>query len=140
VKPLIAALGTNWYFDEQAMREALDLRSSFNLIDLNSGMKIDVFVPKLRRFDGGQFARALRTVVDQATTTEIPVGTAEDIIVAKLEWFRKGQEISERQWGDILGVLRMNAGKLNIDLLRESAEELGVNDLLNKAMNEAGAS
>lgn len=55
-------------------------------------------------------------------------------MVAKLEWYRLGGEDSERQWGDILGVLRLNAGKLDLELLHSSAAELGVADLLVKAL------
>jgi hypothetical protein len=55
-------------------------------------------------------------------------------VVAKLEWYRLGGEDSERQWGDILGVLRLNAGKLDLELLHSSAAELGVADLLVKAL------
>ena len=62
----------------------------------------------------------------------------EDIIAAKLEWYRAGEELSERQWGDILGVLRINAKRLDLDGLRVSATELGVSDLLAKALAEVG--
>lgn len=137
IKPLLRDLGSEWYADEGAIRAAIESRSSFNLIHLVSAMKADVFLPKLRRFDGGQFARACLTPVSEETGTEIPVCAAEDIIVAKLEWFRLGQETSERQWSDILGVMRINKGGLDIDLLRENALELGVMDLLEKVLAAA---
>ena len=57
-------------------------------------------------------------------------------MVAKLEWYRLGGEDSERQWGDILGVLRLNAGKLDLELLHRSVAELGVADLLERALVE----
>lgn len=136
VKPLLRSLGDSWYVDENAIRAAIESRSSFNLIHLGSAMKVDVFLPKLRRFDGGQFARATRTPVAGEAGAEIPVCAAEDIIVAKLEWFRLGQETSERQWSDTIGVMRINQGGLNLELLRESARELGVMDLLEKALAE----
>ncbi|MGV3660044.1 MAG: hypothetical protein ACO1TE_07660 [Prosthecobacter sp.] len=134
---MIEALGDEWYADEGAIRAAIETRGSFNLIHLGSAMKMDVFLPKARRFERGQFARALASRVSEESEIEIPVCAAEDIIVAKLEWYRMGQEISDRQWGDILGMLRFNAGRLNQALLRESAQELGVSDLLDKALTEA---
>jgi hypothetical protein len=67
---------------------------------------------------------------------DVRICCAEDIVVAKLEWYRLGGEDSERQWGDILGVLRLNEGKLDNELLRSSAAELGVSDLLEKALAE----
>lgn len=137
VKPFLRALGDEWYADEASIREAIEARSSFNLIHLVSAMKVDVFLPKLRRFDGGQFARACLTPVSEETGAEIPVCAAEDIIVAKLEWFRLGQETSERQWSGILGVMRINKDGLDLDLPRENALELGVMDLLEKALAAA---
>ena len=65
------------------------------------------------------------------------VSTAEDIILAKLEWYRQGGEVSDRQWRDILGVLKVQAGRLDSDHLRKWAAELGVADLLMRAMEES---
>lgn len=138
VKPLLSLLGDGWYADELAIRDAIANRSSFNLIHLDSAAKVDVFVPKPRRFEGGQFRRALMTPIAEGSSVEAPVCSAEDIVAAKLEWFRLGQETSERQWGDIVGVLRINAGRLDMALLHDSANELGVVDLLAKALSEAG--
>ena len=138
VRPFLDSLGADWYVDEHAVREAIAGRSSFNLIHMDSAMKVDVFVPKLRRFEGGQFSRAHPTAVSDEASLMVPVCSAEDIISVKLEWFRLGLEVSERQWTDIIGVLRAKAGHLDLDLLRQNAVELRVSDLLEKAMNEAG--
>jgi hypothetical protein len=133
VKPFLKGLGEAWYADERAMEDAIRNRSSFNLIHLDTAMKVDVFVPKLRRFDGGEFARS-KALKLEGSAFEARICCAEDIVVAKLEWYRLGGEDSERQWGDILGVLRLNAGKLDLELLHSSAAELGVADLLVKAL------
>jgi len=61
----------------------------------------------------------------------------EDIILAKLEWYRLGGEVSDRQWRDVLGVLKTRAGELDLDYLRKWAGELKVNDLLERALDEA---
>lgn len=139
VKPLLRELGQEWYLDEDAIREAIQQRRSFNLINFGSAMKVDIFVPKLRRFESGQFARATRMAVAERGEITVPVCSVEDIVAAKLEWFRLGGEVSERQWGDIIGVLRNCSERLNRELLRESAAELGIADLLTKALVEAGA-
>lgn len=137
VTPFLNALGDAWYADEHAIREAIGNRSSFNLIHFDTAMKVDVFVPKRRRFETGQFTRAIRTAVAVGSEIEVPVCSAEDIVTVKLEWFRSGHELSERQWADIVGVLRVNAGHLDQELMRQSAVELGVADLLEKAISEA---
>lgn len=138
VETLMRALGADWYVEEEAVRQAITNRSCFNLIHLGTAMKIDVFVPKFRRFDGGQFSRAKRTAVAEGSAKAIPVCSAEDIVLAKLEWYRAGGELSERQWGDILGVLRVNSKSLDFEGMQESASELVVSDLLAKALIEAG--
>lgn len=101
-------------------------------------MKVDVFVPKLRHFEGGQFSRCKRTPVAEGSTKEIPVCAAEDIVLAKLEWYRAGGELSERRWGDILGVLKVNSKSLDVEGMQERAPELAVSDLLAMALIECG--
>jgi hypothetical protein len=77
--------------------------------------------------------------VAEGSSVEASVCCAEDIVVAKLEWYRLGGEGSERQWQDVLGVLRLNKGQLDVDLLRQSADEIGVTDLLQRALDLADA-
>ncbi len=137
VKPFLKRLGDAWYANEGAIMQALQARSTFNLIHLATAMKVDVFLPKLRRFDGGEFARSRKMLVAEGSDVEASVCCAEDIVIAKLEWYRLGGEDSQRQWSDVLGVLRLNDGKLDLDLLRTSAEEIGVADLLQKAIEES---
>lgn len=138
VSSFLRALGKDWYMEEQSVRDAIRNRSCFNLIHLGSAMKVDIFVPKLRRFEGGQFSRALRIPVAEGSTIKIPVCSAEDIVLAKLEWYRAGGELSDRQWGDILSVLRVNAKNLDFEGMRERAIELAVSDLLASALTQVG--
>jgi hypothetical protein len=136
VRPLIMSLGDAWYADETAIMEAIRERSSFNLIHLDTAMKVDVFIPKLRRFDASEFTRSTLITLSETPKVEARVCCAEDIVIAKLEWYRLSGQNSDRQWGDILGVLRLNQASLDRDLLRTSADELGVTDLLDRAFAE----
>ncbi len=139
VRPFIKRLGDEWYADEGAIMNAINHRSSFNLIHFATAMKVDVFLPKPRRFDRGEFTRSRKMSVAEGSSVEASVCCAEDIVVAKLEWYRLGGEDSERQWQDVLGVLRLNSGQLDVDLLRQSADEVGVSDLLQRALDLAAA-
>ncbi len=66
------------------------------------------------------------------------VTTAEDIILAKLEWYKQGGEISERQWRDVLGVMGVRGDELDLDYLRRWAQQLEIAELLQRALHEGG--
>ena len=68
----------------------------------------------------------------------MPLASAEDVLLAKLEWFRRGGETSERQWADVAGLLRVGQAGLDRAYLRRWAALLGVADLLERAISEVG--
>ncbi len=120
------------------MRTAAVERRSFNLIHLATMFKIDVFVSKGRPFDRSAAERARRHVIDDETPDGgFFVASAEDTVLAKLEGFRLGGETSERQWWDIVGVLRVGADADRAYMNRWSAA-LGVSDLLERALADTG--
>lgn len=135
--PLTQALGVAFYADEEAIRTAIEQQASFNVIHLDTIFKVDVFVAGGRPFDLQQINRRGAQVVATDPERTAYVASAEDVILAKLDWYRRGGEQSERQWRDVLGVLRTQAGRLDVDYLRHWAASLGVSDLLNRAMTES---
>ena len=98
---------------------------------------VDVFLPKERPFDQAQLARRMETVIARAPERTVWIASAEDIVLAKLEWFAIGNQVSERQWRDVLGVLKTQSGQLDVDYMRKMAPALGVSDLLEQALEEA---
>ena len=137
IPPFVAALEGEFYVDEEMIAEAVSHQSSFNIIHRESVFKVDVFVPRDRLFIREQFSRARVETLSTDPEIRAVVSTAEDTLLAKLEWYRLGGEISERQWRDVLGVLKIQAGALDLDYLHRMARELKVDDLLDRALKEA---
>lgn len=137
VAPFVQALEAAFYVDAGMIQDAIVRQGSFNLIHLDTMFKVDVFIPKSRAFDREQLRRRARYVVTTEPECTAYVATAEDIILAKLEWYRQGGDISERQWRDVLGVLQVQAERLDIAYLRRWATALDIAELLERALNEA---
>lgn len=137
VQPLVDLLQSEFYIDAEMILEAIAYRSSFNLIHLETMFKIDIFVAKDRPYDREQLKRRVRKPMSTDSPQEAYFCTPEDIILAKLEWFRLGGEVSDRQWRDLLGVLKLQGDTLDQEYLARWAGELGVSDLMVKAMKEA---
>jgi hypothetical protein len=135
---LAAALGGKWYADPDQMRSAIASGRSFNLIDLRTGYKVDIF-PATDEFHFTQLQRATRVPLpfleDHA---EYPVSTSEDILLAKLKWYADGGEVSDRQWSDIVGIINADPS-LDLPYVEEWATRLGVARLLARALDAARA-
>jgi len=76
--------------------------------------------------------------VSQESEQGLFLATAEDIILRKLYWFQLGGGSSERQWGDVLGVLQVQKEKLDYVFLKRGARQMGVAALLEQAIKDAG--
>lgn len=132
---LSAELGQEWYADAAQMREAIARGWPFNLLYIPLADKFDVF-PAAGDFELSQLGRAAAENVQFGEETiTCRVATAEDILLAKLRWYRDGREVSERQWNDIAGIVAANAS-LDLDYLRNWAARLAVADLLARALKE----
>ncbi len=137
IPPFIAALQDAFYVDVDLIAEAVQRRSSFNMIHRETFFKVDIFIPHPRPFLRSQLARAQRQTFVLDTEVGARFASPEDTILSKLEWYRLGGEVSERQWGDVLGILKVHAEMLDMEYLRHWATELQVGDLLERALQEA---
>jgi len=135
VDPLVARLADDYYIPVDRLRAAASARSSCNIIHLATMFKIDVFVAPGRPVEAA--ARAQSYAIDETPGAPLfPVASAEDTVLAKPEGFRRGGEISGRQWWDIVGVLRVTPG-LDRTYLDRWAASLGVADRLQRALDHA---
>lgn len=139
VKDFVKMLEGEYYIDEQVISEAIQQCSSFNLIHLETMLKVDIFIVKKRPYDQGALRRRKKdTLDDDKDVPEIYLASPEDVILNKLDWFHRGGRSSEKQWGDISGVLKVQKGYLDMGYLNHWARELDLHDLLKKAFTEAG--
>jgi hypothetical protein len=131
------SLGPNFYVSKAMISDAIARRSCFNVIHIPTSFKVDVFVAKNRPYDRNVMDRIEdKTFAEGVWDQRFFLPSAEDTILAKLEWYRLGDEVSERQWSDVIGVMKINGPSLDRAYLERWAGELGVADLLAKAWKE----
>jgi hypothetical protein len=99
---------THYYVSVEAALDAFANRGQFNVVLLDSGWKADLILLKDRDFSRSEFERRQPASIDE---TDVFVATAEDTVIAKLEWARAGQ--SERQLRDVRGILDLRSDTLD---------------------------
>lgn len=134
VARLLSQLGQDYYASEPAIREAIRRKSSFNLIHYSTSFKVDVFVSQQRPFDRQAMTRAQNGTLGRNAALTVPFATAEDIIVIKLQWYRLGNETSERQWNDVSRLRALLGDSVDAEYLRQASQSVGVHDLLQRLL------
>lgn len=137
VQPLVEALSERFYIDSERMADAVRRKASFNVIHLGTMTKVDIFILRSTPPSPLEMDRRQRFPVSAGTV--LYISSPEDIVLEKLRWFRKGGGVSDRQWDDVLGVLKVQRGLLDLEYLKRWASELGLGDLLEKALEDSGS-
>ena len=135
---LVKSLEAEYYVAAEVIKDAIQRRASFNLIHLETMIKIDVFIAKEQPYDSEAFARRRSDTLDEESLRKFYLSSPEDIVLSKLQWYRKGGGVSEQQWRDVLGVLKVQGCKLDSKYLRYWASRLDLSDLLNRSFDDAG--
>lgn len=138
VRLLVKRLEAEYYIDEEMLLEAIQRQSSCNLIHLETMHKVDIFILKSTPYDTEAFDRRRKDTLDEEHDLEFFLASPEDTILHKLDWFRIGGQVSDRQWNDVLGVLKVQKEQLDMDYLRHWAAELELTGLLEQAFEDAG--
>jgi hypothetical protein len=137
VSAFVSGFGEDFYISESAIREPIQRKSCFNLIHLPTSFKVDVFVSRGRPFDTSSMERATTESLGGSPPLEVRISTAEDSIISKLEWYRKTNETSERQWDDVTRLIQLLGSHADFARLTEMAESVGVGDLLKRLLNQS---
>jgi len=140
VQPFVAAVAERFYVSPERALQAVQRRSSFNLVHLKTMIKVDIFVLKAEPFSLQEMARRQVLPVPGEPGTTLHVASAEDTVLHKLLWYQKGNRVSDRQWNDVLGVLKVQGARLDFTYLQEWAARIGVDGLLRQAYEDAGMS
>jgi hypothetical protein len=137
VQDFFNSLKSVFFLDDQMIVDAIETHSTINIIHRELMFKVDVFVIQDTPFENSELSHA-----KQLTITTEPERTAffaipEDTILSKLRWYRIGGELSEHQWRDVIGILKIRKGNLDIDYLRKWSAQLKVLDLFEKVLQDA---
>jgi hypothetical protein len=139
IEPLLAALeDSGFYVPRSAALNAVAAKRSFSVVHQDTSMKVDIFVAGRTPLDEEELQRRQPVTVSADASRTLYVAAPEDLVLQKLLWYREGGNVSDRQWCDVLGVLKVQQHRLDRVLMRRWAARLGIDDLLERAFMEAG--
>lgn len=136
-EPLTRMLSAEFYVDTDMIADAIKHRASFNVVHLATMFKADIFVPGRDSWTREELKRAKLEQFDLADgAVVIRFASPEDTLLHKLVWYKLGNEISERQWRDVLGIMKVQGASLDNLYLDEWADAVDVVALLSRARRE----
>ena len=132
---LVSELGTAFEVDTDMLRDALLHGRSCNIFFLPSVTKIDLFAVGPDPYDQVEFRR--RRPVSITESEVLVVKSPEDTVLRKLLWYREGGSVSERQWRDVVEVLRVSGPDMDEAFLDDWAKRLGIHEQLERAKRDS---
>lgn len=136
IELLVNACSPRFYLSEVAIREAIARGNSFNLIDNDTGWKINLFILTTDPFQQNRFQRKKAIAFDE-TGKIFNISSPEDTILQKLIWYNLSQKRSSKQWRDILGIIKLQQSSLDWAYLHRWAETLDLARDLELALTES---
>lgn len=131
----VKMISVNFFAQEKSIQDAIENNKSFNIIHKEFVLKVDIFT-EINDLANEQLSRATKLKIPSSDLS-LSVATSEDIILSKLIWYKKGNQQSERQWRDILGVIAVTGLKLDNVYLFKWASKLGLVEMLELAFKDA---
>jgi hypothetical protein len=131
---LVKAFEAEYYIDSDMIRDAIQHQTSFNIIHLATMFKVDIFILNPDEASQEEMKRRKQYQVSDVPHQMLFLASAEDVILHKLYWFQLGGGVSERQWNDVLGVIKVQFDKLDHTYLENAARKRGILELMQKAI------
>jgi hypothetical protein len=138
VEPLLLRLREAFIVSDEGLREAVRLRDMVCVYDRETATKVDLYVAKPTPFTKSELSRRVMRLITTDPERCAFVASPEDLVLSKLDWFRKGDCVSEQQWRDVLGVLKVTGRSMDRQYLLDWSIRLGLSDLLARALAESG--
>ena len=138
IPALVAALKPTFDVWEDTVRKAIEAGRSFSVLHVEWHAKVDFFPAGTSPLDSHELARRLAVQLPAAPGTDVYVASAEDIVLRKLEWYRRSGGVLERQLRDVVGVMKLRGQTLDMAYLRRWADQLDLADLLTQTLEDAG--
>ena len=138
LEPWAAAMEPSFFLDRAWARQEVAARGSFQLLHRTALLRVDVFVPPWSDLHLWKWEHRVRLALDPASNTTIDVTSPAGIVLQKLAWYRAGGDVSDRQWRDVVGVLKTQLGQLDRTEMQQWATRVGIADLLQRAESAAG--
>lgn len=138
VDQLVEKLNEEYYIDKHMILDAIERGSTFNIIHNETSYKIDVFISSNEEYQQNIFDRIIEDQLsDGEEIIKVFLCSAEDVVLTKLLWYKERGGTSEKQWTDILGVLKVQKNSIDIDYLKKWARDLNILSELNDALKDA---
>ncbi len=132
VDRFVRLFSADYYLDHAMVTDAIERNSSFNLIQPSTGTKVDMFVLGDARLDQRQITHRVAVEIEHGRF--VWVGHPVDQILRKLRWFVMGGEVSDRQWRDVVSILRVQGDRIDHQELLQLADELDLGEMAHRAI------
>ena len=132
---LSRVLPQRFYRSEESLVHATRTFAMANLIDIETGLKVDLSCMRPTKYRESVFSRRVQANLGPDTPPFDGV-SPEDIVLMKLLW--RVDTKSQKQWENALSVVQVKGVSLDWKYLFEQAQQLGIEDDLVKLRDEAG--
>jgi len=135
----VGLLEGSFFVDADSLLDAVKRKSSTNIFHRESAMKVDIFIPAADPWIRSELSRSRLEQIDLPNSAQrVRFASPEDVLLHKLWWYKSGGEVSERQWRDVQGILKIQGEQLDQTYMDTWAEHLDVGALLSRARLEIG--